>query len=58
MERACIWVLEVLAAVAFFAAASGALATEESSLELSPTLQTLVISPGFDLVVPATGRPS
>jgi hypothetical protein len=51
MGRACIWTSEVLAAVALFAGASrAALATEESSVELSPTLQTLVISPGFDLV--------
>jgi hypothetical protein len=50
MGRACIWASEVLAAVALFAGASRALATEEISAELSPTLQTLVISPGFDLV--------
>src|SRR4029078_3369721 len=49
MGRACIWASEVLAAVALFAGASRALATEEISAEL-PTLQTLVISPGFDLV--------
>jgi hypothetical protein len=50
MGRACIRASEVLAAVALFAGASRALATEEISAELSPTLQMLVISPGFDLV--------
>jgi hypothetical protein len=53
MGRACICASGFLAAVALLAGGSkAALASEESSIETSPSLRdyTLITSPGFDLV--------
>jgi outer membrane biosynthesis protein TonB len=51
MGRDCIWASGILAAVILVAGPSKpALASQESPVEASATLRTLVLSPGFDLV--------